>query len=79
MHLVLGAIAMRSWWRESGATVAGATDDSHKTAHGATSSQPSTVSLGGNRLPSTVRDGRSSRLLVVLPWSDLTVLGFGLF
>jgi hypothetical protein len=31
IHLVLGIIAIRSWWRESGGTVTGATDDDNKT------------------------------------------------
>ncbi len=40
LHVLLGAIALRAWWRAAGATVAGATDDSEETANHATSSQP---------------------------------------
>ena len=43
LHLVLGALALRAWWKGSGAKVAGATDDSHETTNRTASSQPSTV------------------------------------
>ena len=73
LHLVLGALALRAWWRESGATVAGATDDGHETTDRTASSQPSTVHrspstvpLRGHRLPSTVYR--------LLPWILLGLL-----
>ena len=40
LHLVLGALALRAWWRESGATVTGATDDSENTANHSATPQP---------------------------------------
>ena len=40
LHLILGAIALRAWWKGSGTAVAGATDDSENTANRATPSQP---------------------------------------
>ena len=51
IHLVLGAIALRAWWRESGATVTGATDDSENTANRAAQPLLSTVPQSGHRLP----------------------------
>lgn len=66
LHLLLGAVALRAWWRGSGATVTGATNDRNKTAVGATSSQPPTVPLRRDRLLST-----GYRLL---PWILLGLL-----
>ncbi len=76
IHLILGALALRSWWRASGATVAGATDDSENTAARAAPPQPlvstkpreggSTVSLSDNRLLSTAYS--------LLPWILLALL-----
>ena len=43
LHLVLGALALRAWWKGSGTAVAGATDDGHETTNRTASSQPSTV------------------------------------
>jgi hypothetical protein len=76
LHLVLGALALRAWWKESSATEAGAADDSENTANRATPSQPSTV----NRSPSTVplRGHRPpsamDRLWAAMPWLLLALL-----
>ena len=51
IHLVLGAIALRAWWRESGATVTGATDDSESVSNRAAQPLLSTVPQSGHRLP----------------------------
>ena len=51
LHLVLGALALRAWWRESGATVTGATDDSESVSNRAAPPLLSTVSQSGHRLP----------------------------
>ena len=51
LHLILGAIALRFWWRDSGATEAGATDDSENTANRAAPPLPSTAPQSGHRLP----------------------------
>lgn len=40
VHLVLGAYAVRTWWRASGATVAGATEDSVNAPNRAAQPQP---------------------------------------
>lgn len=40
INLVLGGLALRAWWRESGATVTGATDDSENTANHSATPQP---------------------------------------
>ncbi len=40
INLILAGIALRAWWKASGATVAGATDDSDNTALRTTASQP---------------------------------------
>lgn len=76
IHLVMGAIALRTWWIGSGVPVTGATDNSEKTANRATPSQPSTV----NRSPSTVplRGNRPplamDRLWPAMPWLLLALL-----
>lgn len=69
LHLLLGAIALRGWWRESGATVTRVTDDNYNTADHATSSLPSTVSLSGNRHLSGM-----DRLWPALPWLCLAAI-----
>ena len=51
LHLVLGALALRAWWRESGATVTGATDDSESVSNRAAQPLLSTVPQSGHRLP----------------------------
>ena len=73
LHLVLGALALRAWWKGSGTAVAGATDDSESVSNRAASSQPSTVHRSpstvpqsGHRLPSTVYR--------LLPWILLGLL-----
>ena len=69
LHLVLGALALRAWWRESGTAVAGATDVSESVSNRAASSQPSTV----HRSPSTV-DRLPSTVYRLLPWLLLALL-----
>jgi hypothetical protein len=70
LHLVLGAIALRSWWKGSGeTTVAGATDDGNKTSYRAVLSQQSTVPMCGNYPPSGM-----DRLWPVMPWICLALL-----
>ena len=76
IHLGLGAIALRAWWRSSGATVAGATDGGNTTSDHAALPQPlvspksdvggSTVPQSGHRLPATVYR--------LLPWILLGLL-----
>ena len=77
LHLVLGALALRAWWKESGATVTGATDDSENTANRAATPLPSTAPQNGNRSPSTVplRGHRlPSTVYRLLPWFCLALL-----
>ena len=76
LHLVLGALALRAWWKESGATVTGATDDSENTANHSATSQPSTdnrspatVPQSGHRPPSAM-----DRLWAAMPWLCLAML-----
>ena len=69
LHLVLGALALRAWWRESGATVTGATDDSESVSNRAAPPLLSTVSLSDNRPPSAM-----DRLWAAMPWLLLALL-----
>ena len=72
LHLVLGALALRAWWRESGATVAGATDDSENTANHSATSQPlvspKSDVVGSTDSPSTVHRA-AKPLLSTVPQS----------
>lgn len=71
LHLILGAFALRAWWRKSGAPVTGATDDGNVTDH-ATPPLPSTVTHPGNGQPSTGR--LPDTVYRLLPWICLMLL-----
>lgn len=73
LHLVLGALALRFWWRESGATVTGATDDSENTANHSATPQPlvSPKSDVGGSTDSTSTVHRAAQpLLSTVPLRD---------
>lgn len=65
LHLILGVLALHSWWKGSGVTVTGATDDGNKTTNREVLSQQSTVRC----LPSGM-----DRLWPVMPWLCLALL-----
>ena len=69
IHVVLVAIALRAWWRNSGATVTEATDDGNTTTDCAAPPQPAT----GHRLPSTVLRPLDT-VYRLLPWVFLALL-----